>query len=1031
MMAFIKDLLREISNNPGRFISLVIITALGAASVIGIQATAIDMRNIADKTYKENSLYDLQIKSSFGFKDKDVQALVSTKNVEKVMPTYIIDVFLNIDNEHLAVRTYSLPADINKIEIIEGRLPQKANECLVERSLLKENNIKLNDSITLSLDNMEDYFALLAEDNLTVVGVVSSPLYITFQRGNTMLGDGSLSYYIYLPQEAYVLDVFTDIYLVMEGSTTMDNLTEDYYDIADKWKKDIDVVASIAVKEKQDELLNGQKEIDEGWQEYYDGVTKLNKESAKGWSKLDDALVKLNSAKKDLEKGQILLDDKIKQGLSDINNQLALLDQAQSDLNENYAMLTTNQQAINDGRQYLEDLLTNLQAIGPPGTSPELDEQYTFVYSSLAQLDNDQADLDVAKAQLDAIQLTLNDSYALLENASIMLETERKKAQEEIDKGWIAYNKGYKQYKKGIADLVNETKKADKKLSDAKNDLLDAQEKLDDAPQPEWFIFTRKDGIAFDSYYQDTMRLQKIGYVFPLVFFLVAVMVSLTSMSRLVENQRTQIGTYKALGYYPVTVIIKYLFYAFSASFLGGVIGVLVGNRLFPLIITDAYGHLYNMPPVETPIPIAIALFAIGSAVIAVVFITFTTYINSMSGNPALLMRPKSPAIGKKVFLERFTYIWDRLSFFSKVTARNVFRYKKRFIMTLFGIMGCSAILLTAFGLRDSIGAVADLQYDNIIKYDVRVYLKDITKDQQKEQLINILVGDYLFIREESVTITGANRGFSVSMIIPEKTESIGEFVDLSSPYTKEKVSMSRNSILLTEKLAREIEVAVGDSFNIVLSDGRTYTTKVTGIVDNYVTHFLYLSSDMYFEIFGEEVYNNGLMINNQNVRDFANLLLENENVRVLLYKEELKSYVSDSTDAMSVVTVVLIVLACALALIVLFNLTNINIAERTRELATMKVLGLYDNELSTYIYSENVVVTILGIMLGLIGGILLHRFVLTSVEIDVLKFPKIIYFHSYVYAISLSVVFAIFVNFVMNYKLKAINMVESLKSVE
>ncbi|MCL2322472.1 MAG: ABC transporter permease, partial [Oscillospiraceae bacterium] len=454
---------------------MLIITVLGATSVVGIQAASMDMQNIANKTYREHNLYDIQIKSTTGFDDTDITALKNTDGVSIAMATTVYDAYIKIENENRAVRTYALPSDVNKIDVIEGRLPVNSSECVVERKLIRDGDLQIGDNIQLSLDNMTDYFDVFKSNAFTIVGVVSSPLYISGERGNTSLGNGSLQYYLYLDPSAYKLDVFTDVYVVMDGSHEIDNLTEDYYTALNGWKNKIEDTGALRVQAKKDELEKSRTE------------------------------------------------------------------------------LIDSQKQIDDGRKQLEDNLSQLALQGPQGASPELDAYYEQAYASIKELDNKQAELDDAKA------------------------------------------------------------------------------KLDKAPTPEWFTFTRKDGLAFDSYYQDTLRLQKIGYVFPMVFFLVAIMVSLTSMSRMVENHRTQIGVYEALGYRSFFVMLKYLVYAFSASFLGGIIGVVLGSNLFPVIIADAYGHLYDMPPVETPIPVFIAAIAVITSVLVIVFVTLITCIGSMT----------------------------------------------------------------------------------------------------------------------------------------------------------------------------------------------------------------------------------------------------------------------------------------------------------------------------------------------------------------------------------------------------------------
>ena len=1031
MSAFWKDLFREIRNTPGRFLSLLIITALGASSVVGIQAASIDMRAVADKTYKEHSLYDLQIKSTMGFDEEDITALGYAEGGAAVMPTVTFDVFTSIESENRAVRTYALPAAINTIDVLEGRLPLGPGECAVEAALLVEGAMSVGDTLRLSLDDMADYHDVLAGDTFTVVGVVSSPLYITFERGNTTLGDGALQYYLYLHPEAYILDVYTDVYLLMDGSRGMDNLTDDYYAAADEWKPHVEQIGAAQVKAKKDELDDAQREIDDGWVEYLDGMNELSEKIADGRQELEDAKVKLADAKAELEDGQRTLDANVAEGQDEIEKQAAELRSGQKELNARLAELEAGEAQILDAREQLEQSIAGLSMMGPRGVSPELDVHYEQAYGALKQLDDRQAEIDEGRAALAAAQRKLSDGVRRISEARLTLDEERGQAQDEIDEGWAEYFDGLDELSDGVTTLETEEADGLMKLSDAKRELEDAQEKLDDAPEPEWFYFTRKDGLSFDSYYQDTLRLQKIGYVFPLLFFLVAVMVSLTSMSRMVEEHRTQIGIYMALGYRPAAIMAKYLIYAFGASIIGGVSGVILGSRLFPSIIADAYGHLYDMPPIEMPIPAFIAMLSVVSAVLSVVLVTLWTCTRSMAGTPALLMRPRPPARGKRVWLERISLIWNRLGFFSKVTARNIFRYKKRFIMTLVGVAGCSALLLTAFGLRDSIGNVADLQYGSIVEYDARAYLKDITTDGQRAKLEAALPGAHLFIREETVTAKGADGGLSASLIVPDAPESLNRFFNLYSPQTGEAVGLPSSGVLITEKLARVMGVEVGGGITMTYSDGRAYAVTVAGIVDNYVFHFIYISPAYYKELFSEDPYPNSALVFYENGRDFAAPLLGNGDVRAVVHNDDLISQIGDSADAMGIVTIVLIVLACALALVVLFNLTNINISERIRELATIKVLGFNDTELAMYIYRENGLVTLLGVILGLVGGIFLHGYVIGTVEIDLLKFPRIIYPQSYAFAVVLSLVFAVFVNVAMNYKLARIDMVESLKNVE
>ena len=977
MSAFVKDILREIKYTRGRFLSLLIITALGAVSIVGIQAASTDMRLAADASYKAHRLYDLQIKSTLGFDKDDIAALRDAAGVSAVMPTTIFDVYLGIGDAISVARTYALPEDLNTIDLVQGELPRNASECVVEENLARDGGYGIGSVLSPNLDDKADYDKVFGLGSFTVVGIVTSPLYLSFQRGHSTLGDGAVRYFLYLHPDAYALDVFTDAYLAMDGSRETDNLSKSYDNAAEDWKRQLKQVGEAQTRLKAEEIANARREVDEGWREYNDGVRELNEKVAEARQKLGDAAIELADAKVRLDKAQRTLRGKISRGQQEIDGKRLELESAQAQLNAQRAML---------------------EETGAEG-SPAWD-------ALLAA----QAQLDAGAQQLARAQQTLDD--------------ERAKAQRRINDGRAQYRQGLADYEDGLATLDREEAETRQELAEARQELQSAHEKLKAIPEPEWFVLTRKDGVSFDSYYQDTLRLQKIGYIFPLVFFLVAVMVSLTSMSRMIEERRTQIGIYQALGYRPRAIMAKYFIYSFSASLLGGVLGVFVGSLGLPHVLFEAYGHLYEMPPILTPVPVGIGLLAVTAAVASVVGVTLLTCVGSLTTAPAQLMRPKAPPAGKRVLLERIPFVWNRLRFSGKVTARNIFRYKKRFLMTLVGVAGCCALLLTGFGLRDSISGVAPLQYGTITTYDVRAYLKEITTQTQREELSALLPAGSLFIREESADAAGKAGGLPVSLIVPEQPGELSRYINLALP-------LEDGSVLVTDKLARVMGVAAGDSFAIIGGDGRSYEARVTGVVENYVLHYVYLSPQAYAKIMGGPARMNSVLTFSEDAGGLAETLLRNDNVRAVVNMDDIWTNLRHSTNALRTVTVVLVVLACCLALVVLFNLTNINISERVRELATLKVLGFQDEETAMYVYRENGLVTFMGIVLGLVAGVFLHRYVLVSAEIDLLKFPHIIHFQSYVYAAALSLAFGVFVNLVMNRKLKKIDMVESLKNVE
>ena len=550
------------------------------------------------------------------------------------------------------------------------------------------------------------------------------------------------------------------------------------------------------------------------------------------------------------------------------------------------------------------------------------------------------------------------------------------------------------------------------------------------------FVFTRQNGLDFESYFQDTLRLESVGYVFPLVFFLVAVLVSLTTMTRMIEEQRGQIGIYKALGYTPRAIFLKYFLYALISGLAGGLIGAALGTRVIPRVIFDAYGHLYIMPHSYHPIPWGIAAFAVVSAVVSVTIAALFTCIKTLQGEAASLMRPKAPKPGKRVLIERIPAIWKRLGFINKVTSRNIFRYKRRFFMTLAGVAGCTALLVTAFGLGDSINSVPRLQFGEILAYDAHVHTRELSYAHQAELLVLSSHLDRLFIRTITADAHTNVGGFSAMIIIPEDMARLPDFVNLLAPsfgFLPGRVGdvpppTGYEGVLVTEKLAREMGIQAGEYFTITLGDGWSYTIRAAGIVENYLLHYIYMPPEYYTMLFDRAPRPNGMFLTGDvDVPAFR----QHPSVLGVTNTAWMRDNLRDQTDALGVVTLVLMVMACILALVVLFNLTEINILERMRELATIKVLGFQDMETAMYLYRENLVVTLMGIALGLVAGVFLNGFILTTAEIDLLKFPHVIMPISFVMSAGLSVVFALVVNVLTYRKLVRVDMVASLKSVE
>ncbi len=568
--------------------------------------------------------------------------------------------------------------------------------------------------------------------------------------------------------------------------------------------------------------------------------------------------------------------------------------------------------------------------------------------------------------------------------------------------------------------------------------------------KPEWYVLDRNQNTGYASYSQDSERIANIGKVFPVVFFVIAALISLTSMTRMVEEQRVQIGTLKALGYTKGKIALKYILYAVLATLIGGIIGMLLGFRILPEIIYNMYAMMYSMKDVVLEFNTGIAITGLGLALICTVGATIIACYKELNLQPASLMRPKSPKAGKRVLLERISWLWSKLKFTQKVTIRNVFRYKKRVSMTIIGILGCTALMVAGFGLRESVSNMIPSQYGEVFLYDMSITLKnEQTSDEiQKyiDEVCNIKtndknndVTDAMAFNMQAVEILNKETKQDIQLIVPEKTDVLSDYIVLENRVSKEKYSLSDNGVVITEKLAKLLGIKQGEKITIKNSNDKQAEVEVKGITRNYLMHYMYISPEYYESIFGEKVKYNTILLKEQSEvkkseeseNKLGKKILENSNISKVTFMSQTKSIFDEVMDNMTFVVWILIISAGLLAFVVLYNLANVNISERIRELATIKVLGFYDKEVYDYVGRETTILTIIGILLGLVAGYFLEMFILKTCELDILMFDTRISIWSYVYSASLTILFTLIVSVVTYFALKKIDMIESLKSVE
>ena len=662
------------------------------------------------------------------------------------------------------------------------------------------------------------------------------------------------------------------------------------------------------------------------------------------------------------------------------------------------------------------------------------------IAAARSQLDSTKSQITDGKAQILSAWALLNEKEDTLNASKAQLAS----GEQELADGRSEYEQAAKEAEEQITDGQAKITDGEKQLTDAKQQIADAKAEIKKIENPKWYVQTREDALTeYQGYGDNADRMRSIGKVFPVLFFLVAALISLTTMTRMVEEQRVQIGTMKALGYGKAAIAGKYIGYALIATLGGSIFGVLAGEKILPFIIIYAYMILYkHLPAILVPYHMSYALQASGIAVACTLIATIASCYKELAAEPAELMRPAAPKQGKRILLERIGIIWKHLNCTWKSTVRNLIRYKKRFFMTIFGIGGCMALMVVGFGLKDCIYEIVSLQYEKVQFYDAATYMSDDISEENRQQLHDYLdqnadIKETIEARMQKTDVKSASGKKTLYLMVPSDNEKIEDFLSFHSRTNKDEVySLKKDEVILTEKMASLLNVKVGDELTIEDEDRGDQTVTVGAICENYMSHYLYLSPEKYEELYGVPAEYNTIIYSVKDGKDdqiekIGTKLLSMDGVLNVSYTSSIEGRLDDMLRSLNLVIVVLIVSAGMLAFVVLYNLNNINITERQRELATLKVLGFYDGEVASYVYRENILLTIIGSVVGMVLGNLLHRYIILTVEVEEAMFGRQIHWQSYLYSFLFTVAFSLFVNWVMFYKLKKIDMVESLKSVE
>ena len=1041
--AYKKSITREILSSKARFLSILAIILLGVAIYVGIKSSGPDLKYSIDEFFKEQNLMDSKIISTLGLNEKDLKLLENNDKISDYEATRSVDINLTNINSVVKFMEYNPNSNkMNKFIVKEGRLPQNSGEIALDEIALRSNkNLKIGDTYTIKSD--EDLDSYFNRKTFKIVGFVQSPMYIeNTSRGTTNVGKGSIDYFAVVNSADMCMDVYTEIYVKFKNVENLVSYSDEYENKMEENNNYLEKLYSSRAIDRIEEIKSeALEEINKAYKEIEDGESELNKAQ----KELNNGKAQLLDGKKEYEQGLKEYKQEIKNGELKLSQGQTALENGQKELDKQKDQLLEGESQLSLAKEQLDN---TKQFFLSQGIDPdiEIDESNTLLPNELVagilkyqdglkEYNTQLANINQGKIQLEEAQQTLNKSKEELQKGKVELEEGRQKGQLEL-------SKAKKELEKAEQEIINGQNEIDEnrqKLIDGRKEIDDEKEKLKQLDDSKYYFFGRVDNPGYSTYKGSIDSLDKIALVFPVFFFLVAALICLTTMTRMVEENRIEIGTLKAIGYTDLEISRKFVVYAALASIAGCIVGILVGSILLPNVINIAYSSTFTLPQVKIKYYPSYIIQSLVASLVCTVGAALIVLKEELRDNPSNLMRSKAPKLGKKILLERITPLWSRLNFNQKVTFRNLFRYKQRMLMTILGVSGCMALLVTGMALEESNSSLTNIQFDKLINYDAIAIFKDKSTEkedtQYNESLKNLKGYDSsLNIYQESVTFS--KEGMSkqtATMYVPQNKEDLNNYILLNDRKSKEKYNLSDDGVIITEKLAKLLDVSDGDNVVFKDSNNKEHSVKVDHIVENYLGHYIYLSPKYYEEIFkSKPVYNAQLLKFNSKVGNqekAAEKLMQNDKVVNVTLTSKIKS-MSESAD-LGLVVIVIIIASGSLAFVVLYNLININVSERIREISTIKVLGFHDREVDMYIFRENIILTILGILTGTFMGNILYLFLISTAEMDNMMMIPTVSTTSYVISGLITMVFAILVMIMMHFKLKNINMIDALKSIE
>lgn len=1180
----VKNTLRSIRRSFSRFLAIMIIVATGFAFFAGIKAAGPDMLATAKKYYNDNNLMDLRIQSDLGLTAADAQAVSAVEGVDYVMPQKFVDALVwvngavesDIDGAQISARAYGInlqslstyasgvkdPAFINRPDLLEGRYPTAENECLVDASALSTpDSYQIGNVITLGGDGTSIDLSLSVTE-FTIVGIIRSPYYVSFERGNSLVGSGKIGTYIYIPDSVILADYYSEIYVTVQNADNYEPYSDEYYDYVAQTAERISAIAPqrlsvraadlnstlpAQITSAQTQLNTLVQQADAQFSEAEANVSFLESLAANGDAILAQAQAEYNATFS--EQSTVLSDSQneyseqvnlynqlqayvasaqtewnannsaYQAALAEYNEKQAQLQAANAEITSAENNIATLRSMINTTRSVfdslsamqgaalnqddIQNIVGVLEAVNPELynairsltaqgmavdalalITPQLEAYEAQLTQAEAELEQGQAEYAEQEEALNEANTTLQQTNAALTSSKALLDQYTQQladAKEKLDAAGVQLQSGsYElslqqlQAQQQLATLQAQVEDADANLETAKRELEEAraevngqieyaqtiitngQNTLNKISTAQWNVYDRSDTPGYSGFGEAAENVNTLANIFPVFFVLVAAMVSLTTMTRMVEDERIQLGTLKALGYTDGQILGKYITYSLLASVLGSVIGVAVGIYAFPYAIFAAYGIMYEMPPLIISIPWVTVV--VGFIVFCVMAVLLSWYAcrRELMVVPAVLMRAKAPKNGKRVLLEKIKPIWNRLSFTSKVTLRNTFRTPKRCLMTIVGIAGCTALLFAGLGMYNSVRAIMINQYgDNgISRYDMQIVFDDPQASAQDSVISSVARDnrlDSILLTSMTSLVGGSEQSsdtLDVYVLVPENTALFPTMVNLVNANGNDAVTLSDSGAVITKKFADTARVSVGDTVTLQTADGNVYSAPVSAIVENYTFDYVYMTPTVYQSVFGSvPAYHYAMATLSDAVAQadaaaasgdtvsakaqLAADLMDKVGVTAVAYTSDTVSTFEEVIQAMSIVVALLIVAAAVLEMVVLYNLANVNINERLREIATLKVVGFYDKEVSSYIYRENMILTVLGALIGLLLGVILHQLMLHYIVIDSVTYGASAGVFSYIIALVSTLVFSLAVNLILHRKLKKVSMVESFKSME